>query len=202
MLRAVTLVLGLSVVDAGAGQYYGRSGTPFGTIAALMRWADMQTVRSSETVEVRASSWFGRDPAALIRLIEAKGSVRTEIILWWPSGNSEVARSWPTGADVQCDAPKEGPATCVKVVASDFKQDWNSVLRDLRQPESCYPKPTFLGKAPYPISGSTHQETLQMQISNRGMFSEFRCSYTEGPAGPLVSRTLKLLRDIAAQAGY
>jgi hypothetical protein len=110
-LRLLALLLTLSfVADAGAAQYYGRAGTPFGTIAALMGWADMQSVRSSETVEIRVSSWFGKDPAPLIRVIETSDSIRAELTLWWPSGNTLPLQSyWPSGPDVHCDAPKKGP---------------------------------------------------------------------------------------------
>jgi hypothetical protein len=205
-LRVVALVLGFSIVaDADAGQYYGRAGTPFGTIAALMGWADMQTVRAGENVEIRVSSWFGKDPAALIRIVESKGSIRTELILWWPSLNIMPLPSyWPSGPDVHCDAPKEGPQTCVKVVAADLKQDWRSLLRDLRTVGKCEPEPKVDAsgnRSPTPPL-PTHTEHMQLQISDRGTFRSFSCGHTDGPAGPVVTRTLRLLRDIATQAGY
>ena len=206
VLRVVAFLAGLGVVgNAGAGQYYGRSGTPFGTIAALMGWADMQTVRATETVEIRVSSWFGKDPAALIRLVESNDSIRTELILWWPSGNIMPHPSyWPSGPDIHCDAPKEGPRTCVKVVAADLKQDWRALLRDLRAVRKCEPEPKADASGlRYPIgTTSPHDEALQMQISDKGLFRAFNCNRTDGPAGAVITRTLRLLTDIAAQAGY
>ena len=195
-LCVVAFLIGLSIVgDAGAAQYYGRSGTPFGTIAALMGWPDIQTVGAREITDIRVSSWFGKDPAALIRLVQAKDSLRTEFILWWPSLNSiQLQSSWPSGPDVRCDAPKEGPRTCVKVVTVDLKQDWGALFRDLRLADKC-----GSGKL---LSTPTHTEEMQLQVSDKGGFRALRCGQTDGPAGPVVNRTLRLLRDIAAQAGY
>lgn len=203
--RTIVLAFFVGLVmrgDASARQYVGRSGTPFGPIAALAGWYDLATARDSESVEIRISCWFCAELAPVIRVMQLNDSARAEVLLWWPSGNREPSLPWPSGPEVHCDALIRGPQTCVKSVAVGGNRDWTALVRDVLVLGTCEPERTrsASGLAPPPQVRSPHEPVMQWQISDKGRFREVRC-YPDGKAGSERSRTFQLLQEIAASAG-
>jgi hypothetical protein len=180
-----------------------RQAVPFGPVAALAGWADLPSARSTLESEVRIGRWHGNTPSPLLRVLLRDGIVRTEALLWWGSDGIHSSH-FPSGAEVLCDSRKESPQTCIKFIAIPSTLVLPDLVTELLKIKTCETPRT--DPMPPPVPLPTHPLTLQMQLSDRGGFREYRCvapgTVQKGPGAALGVRLLNILSEVARSAGY